>query len=237
VDILVSDCFNVTQEFFRWEFATAVAGSILGINPFDQPDVEAAKVEARRITSEYEKTGSLPKEEPFFREGKISLYADPCNAQELQKTVGKDQTLKNYLRAHLDRLSPGDYFCILAYLPMDFEMDLPIEEIRTAVRNSRKIATCVGFGPRYLHSTGQAYKGGPDSGVFVEITANVDRDLPIPGHRLSFEVVNAAQARGDLEVLARRGRRLLRIHLEENSPEVLKLLKEAFPYDETHTYC
>jgi transaldolase / glucose-6-phosphate isomerase len=212
VRISVGDIYNLGQEFFRWEIATAVAGSIIGINPFDQPDVEASKVATRKLTEEYERSGSLPAETPIFEGEGIKLFADERNAKSLNQTV-KDRSLSGYLRAHLDLLKANDYFALLAYLEMNDANEAALQSARHAVRDRKHVATCLGFGPRFLHSTGQAYKGGPNTGVFLQITCDDAIDLPVPGQKYTFGTVKAAQARGDFEVLAERGRRALRVHL------------------------
>ncbi len=208
IRIAVADTYDLGQEFFRWEIATAVAGSIIGINAFNQPDVEASKVETRKLTNEYEKTGSLPAEKPIFEQAAIKLFADSKNAAALG-----DGNIGGRLREHLNRIKPGDYFALLAYIQMNPEHEALLQEIRHAIRDSKQVATCLGFGPRFLHSTGQAYKGGPNSGVFLQITCDDANDLPVPGQKYTFGVVKAAQARGDFQVLADRGRRALRVHL------------------------
>ncbi len=215
VRIAVQDPYDVGQEFFRWEIATAVAGSILGINPFNQPDVEASKVATRKLTAEYEKTGSLPRETPIFQRGGVQLFTDEQNASALAKTAGRKASLAGYLKAHLNRLQAGDYFTVLAYLEMNEANEAQLQTIRHAVRDAKRVATCLGFGPRFLHSTGQAYKGGPNTGVFLQITCDDAKDLPVPGQKYTFGVVKAAQARGDFQVLAERGRRALRVHLAD----------------------
>jgi transaldolase/glucose-6-phosphate isomerase len=212
VHILVRDVYNLGQEFFRWEIATAVAGSIIGINPFDQPDVEASKIATRRLTDEYEQTGSLPAETPLFEADGIKLFADRRNASALNEAVS-NRSLTGYLRAHLERLHANDYFAALAYVEMNESHEQLLQTMRLDVRNHKRTATCLGFGPRFQHSTGQAYKGGPNSGVFVQITCDDALDLPVPGQKYTFGIVKAAQARGDFEVLAERGRRALRVHL------------------------
>ena len=226
VRISVNDTYDLGQEFFRWEIATAVAGSILGINAFNQPDVEASKIETRKLTSEYEKAGSLPPEKPFFEQGGIKLFADPKNAS----AVGSGN-LGGRLRAHLARIQPGDYFALLGYVEMNPAHEARLQEIRLAIRDAKQVATCLGFGPRFLHSTGQAYKGGPNSGVFLQITCDDANDLQVPGQKYTFGVVKAAQARGDFQVLADRGRRALRVHLGKNVElglsELLTIVAEA----------
>jgi glucose-6-phosphate isomerase len=212
VTISVADVYNLGQEFFRWEIATAVAGSIIGINPFDQPDVEASKVATRKLTEEYERSGSLPAETPIFEAEDVKLFADDKNAGALNEEVS-DHSLTGYLKAHLDRLKAGDYFALLAYVEMNQAHERALQLARHAVRDHKRVATCLGFGPRFLHSTGQAYKGGPNTGVFLQITCDDAADLPVPGQKYTFGIVKSAQARGDFEVLAERGRRALRVHL------------------------
>lgn len=211
IRIAVKDVWDIGQEFFRWEIATAVAGAVIGINPFDQPDVEASKVKARTLTDEYEKTHTLPTEAALFERDGISLYADARNAGQL----GRRDSLDDYLKAHFGRLQAGDYAAFLAYIERDGAHTDTLREIRALVRDNTHAATCVGFGPRFQHSTGQAYKGGPNTGVFLQITCDDPHDLSIPGHSYTFGVVKAAQARGDLEVLNERGRRTLRAHLKD----------------------
>jgi transaldolase / glucose-6-phosphate isomerase len=216
VHIAMSDTYDLGAEFFRWGIATAVAGAIIGINAFNQPDVEASKVATRSLTSEYEKNGSLPAEKPILEDAGIKLFTDQKNAAELAKSANGDNTLAGYLKAHLSRIHPGDYFAVLGYIQMIAEYEQGLQSIRHAVRDKKRVATCLGFGPRFLHSTGQAYKGGPNSGVFLQVTCDDSVELPVPGQKYTFGIVKAAQARGDFQVLAERGRRALRVHLSSN---------------------
>ena len=226
IRIDVPDIDHVGQEFFRWEIATAVAGSIIGINAFNQPDVEASKVVTRELTEEFEKTGSLPVETPIFEADGVALYTDERNAAELRSLAGENAGLADYLKAHLGRLSAGDYFAILGYVNrLNQAHEKSMQAIRHCVRDKFKVATCLGFGPRFLHSTGQAYKGGPNSGVFLQITCDDANDIQVPNHKYSFGVVKAAQARGDFSVLAERERRALRIHLGKDTETGLKQLE------------
>jgi transaldolase/glucose-6-phosphate isomerase len=227
VRISVPERYDMGQEFFRWEFATAVAGAIMELNPFNQPDVEASKLATKRLTAEYERTGTLPLDSPIFEAEGITLYADPHYATLLHTAAGPAPSLKGYLTAHLNRLAAGEYFALLAYLEMNPEHDATLQAIRHKVRDRKQVATCLGFGPRFLHSTGQAYKGGPNSGLFLQITSEDAVDLPVPGQRYSFGVVKAAQARGDFQVLAERGRRLLRVHLGADVRAGLATLKSV----------
>jgi transaldolase / glucose-6-phosphate isomerase len=206
VRLRVLDPYHLGAEFFRWEVATAVASAIIGVNPFDQPDVEASKVATRALTDHYEKAGTLPPDSPLG-------VSDPAFAATL--------------KAHLESIKPGDYAAFLAYVPMNETHEAELSAIRLAVRDRFRVATCVGFGPRYLHSTGQAYKGGPNSGVFVQITCDDAGDLPVPGRRYSFGVVKNAQALGDFQVLRERGRRALRVHLGTDVKNGLARLRQA----------
>jgi transaldolase/glucose-6-phosphate isomerase len=223
VRITLPNVYALGQEFFRWEIATAVAGSIIGINAFNQPDVEASKIETKKLTSQYEATGSLPPESPFFIGKDAKLFADDKNSAAL--AGGK--SLNEIVKTHLSRIGAGDYFAVLGYIPMNAENEKALQAIRMSVRDAKKVATCLGFGPRFLHSTGQAYKGGPNSGVFLQITCDDASDLAVPGQKYTFGVVKAAQARGDFAVLAERGRRALRVHLGKNLKSGLNALAKA----------
>ena len=223
VRIVLPDVYNLGQEFFRWEIATAVAGALIGINAFNQPDVEASKVETRKLTSEYESSGKLPPESPFFTGDGAKLYADRQNAAALKGAT----TLAAILKKHLARINAGDYFAVLGYLTMNEANEEALQTIRLAVRDNKKVASVLGFGPRFLHSTGQAYKGGPNSGVFLQITCDDAVDILVPGQTYTFGVVKAAQARGDFAVLAERDRRALRVHLGKDVTAGLANLTDA----------
>lgn len=227
VEIELADTYDLGQEFFRWEIATAVAGSILKINPFNQPDVEASKIVTRQLTEAYEKTGRLPGESPIFDQGGIKLFTDERNAANLKGLAGSDGSLTGFLRAHLSQLKPGDYMALLAYIEMNSAHEEKLQAMRHAVRDRKQVATCLGFGPRFLHSTGQAYKGGPNSGVFLQITCDDANDLPVPEQKYTFGTVKAAQARGDFQVLAERKRRTLRVHLSKDVNAGLETLGRA----------
>jgi transaldolase / glucose-6-phosphate isomerase len=212
--ISVKDIWHIGQEFFRWEIATAVAGSIIGIDPFNQPDVEASKDKTRALTYAYEKSHRLPEEQPVFRENGVALYADLRNASQLDR----HNTLAGYLKSHFGRVhaggKSGDYVALLAYIERNASHTRALTAMRTHIRDKTRAATCLGFGPRFQHSTGQAYKGGPNSGVFLQVTCDDPADIDVPGHSYSFGVVKAAQASGDLAVLVERDRRTLRVHLK-----------------------
>lgn len=227
VTITINDIYALGQEFFRWEFATAVAGSIMKINPFNQPDVEAAKIEARKLTDEYEEKGELPPETPFYEEDGIKLFSGEEYAGHLKGSI-EDESLSAYLEAHILGIEENDYFALLGYIEMSEENEMMLQALREKVLESTPAATCLGFGPRFLHSTGQAYKGGPNTGVFLQITADDEADIAVPDQKYSFGVVKAAQARGDFQVLLDRDRRALRVHLrsdvKEGLQKIIKLL-------------
>jgi len=214
VEIDVARREDLGAAMFRWEVATAVAGAALGVDPFDQPDVESAKVEARKLTATLEATGELPEEAPCAVDGDFAFFADPGFAASLPADAGA----ADVLAAHLRRARAGDYFAILAFLEMSSRTEAPLRRLRLRVRDRLRIATSLGFGPRYLHSTGQAHKGGPASGLFLMVTADPREDLPVPGQRPTFGQVLSAQARGDFEVLRSRERRALRVHLAGGDP-------------------
>ncbi len=225
IRIEIADKMTLGQEFFRWEIATAVAGSILGVNAFNQPDVEASKGATRKLTSEYEKSGALPAETPFFQASGIKLFADEANAAALRKGAGGNGTLASYLAAHFNRVGKNDYVALLAYVEMSEKHRALLNMTADRLASAKGTPACVEFGPRFLHSTGQLYKGGPNSGVFLQITCDDAVDLPVPGQRYTFGVVKAAQARGDFEVLAERKRRALRIHIGKDVEAGLKNLE------------
>lgn len=224
--IVLTSPDDIGQEFFRFEIATAVAGAVLGINPFDQPDVESAKVKTRELIAAFEKSGALPAETAAVSTSDADLFTDDKNAATLRK-AGADGDLASWLKAHLGRAGNGDYVALLAYIERNPAHIDTLQSIRMALRDARHVATCAEFGPRFLHSTGQAYKGGPDSGLFLQITADDAEDLAVPGQAASFGVIKAAQARGDFNVLTERRRRALRVHLKGDLARGLKLLDAA----------
>ncbi len=226
VRIAVTSPQHIGQEFFRFEIATAVVGATMGINPFDQPDVEAAKIKTRELTSAFEKSGSLPAEKPVTTDGNIEIYTDDKNATALRK-AGANGKLGSWLKPHLARLQAGDYAALLAYLDRDESNINAVQTARMAIRDKKHVATCVGFGPRFLHSSGQAYKGGPNTGVFLQITADDSKDLGIPGQKASFGIIKAAQARGDFGVLTDRGRRALRLHIKGDVAKGIATIRDA----------
>ena len=225
VRIGIRSRMSLGQEFFRWEVATAVAGAVIGINPFDQPDVEASKTATRTLTDAYETDGSLPAESPVAAGSGLALFAAADYAALLKEMAG-GAAPEVLIRAHLAAVGEGDYVAFLAYVPMTAAHEEILNEMRRFVRDAKRVATCLGFGPRFLHSTGQCYKGGPDSGVFLQITCGDAADLAVPGRKFTFGVVKAAQARGDFKVLADRRRRVLRVRLGPDVASGLATLKK-----------
>jgi len=213
VRIDLAESLDLAGELFRWEFATAVAGAVLELNPFDQPDVESAKREARELMADYEREGCLPETTPLLREGGLALFADPG----LAPPADVEQAIAD----HFARTVPGDYIALNAYLPMDDANRLALERLRQVLSAKLQVPATLGFGPRFLHSTGQLHKGGPNNGVFLQLTADDPLDLPVPEQRYSFGVLKQAQARGDFAVLCERGRRALHLHLPAHDSTTL----------------
>jgi transaldolase/glucose-6-phosphate isomerase len=212
VRITLASANGLFQEFFRWETATAIAGAVIGLDPFDQPDVEASKVKTRALTDAYESGQRVDQPSPMFEADGVAIYADAANAAALAKAV-TTPGLEAYLAAQIARAAAGDYLGILAYIDRNPAHTEVLQVARQHLRDVTRLATVLQFGPRFLHSTGQAYKGGPNTGVFLQITADPAQDLAIPGRAASFGVVVAAEAQGDLAVLEERGRRAIRLHI------------------------
>jgi transaldolase/glucose-6-phosphate isomerase len=227
ISIRVATRYDLGEEFVRWEIATAIAGAVIGINPFNQPDVEASKIATRALTNEYEQTGKLPSEAPFFEGESMKLFADASNADAIRSAAGSAPSVVSLLKAHLGRLGQGDYFALLAYVEMNALHEAALQGARHRVRDRKRVATCLGFGPRFLHSTGQGYKGGPDTGVFLQVTCDDGHDLGVPGQKYTFGLVKAAQARGDFQVLSERNRRALRVHIGPDVAAGLRALDAA----------
>ena len=206
------DCtslMNLGQEFFRWEMATATAGSLLGINAFDQPNVQESKEFTKFYLEEFKQNGRLPEESPVITDGDVRIFADDANRQALNGA----SSLAHAVAAHLSRVRTGDYVAINAYLERTPTVHDAFQRIRTIIRDAKRVATTLGYGPRFLHSTGQLHKGGPDSGVFLQVTADQKADLDIPDEPYSFGTLATAQALGDMKSLCTRNRRVIRIHL------------------------
>lgn len=212
----LAEPLDLGQEFFRWETATAVAGHLLGVNPFDEPNVQESKDNTAAILESYQDNGALPAEEPAVSAGALSLYGD-CRGGSLGEA----------LRGFLDQIGTGDYVAIMAYLPQDDAVQDRVDAIRDMLRTSTRAATTVGFGPRFLHSTGQLHKGGPNTAVCLQLTADIDEDVPIPDAPYAFGTFIQAQALGDMRSLQGHGRRVLRVHLGADYSIGLAALEQA----------
>jgi len=193
----LADVYDLGAEFFRWEMATAVAGSILGINPFDQPNVQAAKNMTESVLRQFESSGKLPDmEEPAF------------------------------ITELLDQAGAGDYLAIMAYIPQSPETDAALDGLRSRVMEKYGIATTMGYGPRFLHSTGQLHKGGLAFGLFLQITGEPVRDITIPGVSFTFGVLADAQALGDLQALRGSGRRAVRVDVGQDPGQGIRKMAD-----------
>jgi hypothetical protein len=209
----IQDNYALGSEYYRWEVATAIACSILGVNAFDQPDVQDSKNRTTAKISYYQQHGAFDESKPSLEEKGILVYGKlPATSRTVTEIIGK----------FLAQGNPGDYVAINAYLKRDRRNETSLQELRSGIRAKTKLATTVGFGPRFLHSTGQLHKGGPNNGLFLVITADSKKDIEIPDQGLSFGAMIHGQALGDLEALEARGRRVLHIHL--SNPEKLKNL-------------
>ncbi|HEX8887820.1 MAG TPA: bifunctional transaldolase/phosoglucose isomerase [Pyrinomonadaceae bacterium] len=217
----LTDIYDLGEEFFLWEIATAFAGWRLGINPFDQPNVQESKDATKELLGEFEKEGKLVEQAVLVTDGMLTLYTDDAGQEHLPPSSVADA-----LRAHLAKAGPGDYIAMLDYIEESPDHDALIQEIRTQLRDATHCATTTGYGPRFLHSTGQLHKGGADNGVFLQITAQDKTDLPIPGHTYTFNILKQAQARGDFRSLSTRGRRAIRVDLGSDSVAGLKRLRD-----------
>jgi transaldolase/glucose-6-phosphate isomerase len=210
-------------ELVRFEVATAIMGAMLEVDPFDEPDVAASKARTKELL-DAAKDGKLAPEEPALRGGGLALFTSTAHANVLRKaagTLGAAAAAKpsHWVAAHLALAEPGDYLALLAFLPPTDALGATLRTLQARLRDATRLATTVGFGPRYLHSTGQLHKGGPNTGLFFQLTGAGGKDLEIPGKPYSFATLFAAQARADLDILLARGRRALRIHLEDGKPE------------------
>jgi len=223
VTIRLQDLYDLGAEFFRWEFATAVAGAVIGVDPFDQPNVQESKDNTKRLIGEFRAHGRLPEEDPLLADGRIRLYGDQATADAMKGA----ETLGDTLRRFLKRIKTGDYVALTAYLQATPAHAEALAAIRSSIRDRFRVATTLGYGPRFLHSTGQLHKGGGDNGVFLQFTVNDPVDLSIPGEPYTFGVMKAAQALGDLQSLISRSRRVLRIHVTGNISTGLRRVLEA----------
>lgn len=218
---VLNDEYDLGAEFFIWEMATAFAGWRLGINPFDQPNVQESKDATKALLEKYKKEGKLPEQKASASDGGLTVYAGG------EGGLSSGASVQEVLRAHCGQIKPGDYVALLAYLEETPEHSAALQEIRTSVREATQAATTMGYGPRFLHSTGQLHKGGPDSGVFIQITAPDKVDFPIPGEPYTFSVLKDAQALGDFQSLLAHRRRAIRVDLGKDVVAGLQKLNEV----------
>jgi transaldolase/glucose-6-phosphate isomerase len=212
----LADKYDLAAEFFRWEFATAVAGAHLGIDPFDEPNVQESKDNTKAVLQQYEDSGALPDEPAAVTDGALRVYGNVSGS-----------TASEALAAHLDTANPGDYVALMAYVAPDDASQRALQTLRVAIRAQRRLATTLGFGPRFLHSTGQLHKGGPNTGVYIQITADDGTDVSIPGQPFTFSILKRAQAAGDLQSLRSHGRRVVRVHIAGDLGAGLASLTDA----------
>ena len=212
--------------FLRWEIATAVMGALIEVDPFDEPNVTESKEKTKALLAQAQQAGGkLSPAEPALRADGLALFCSPEHANVLRKAGA---SAAQWIGAHLALGKPGDYVALLAYLTPDDALHRQLNELQGLVRDATRLACTSGFGPRFLHSTGQLHKGGPNTGVFLQATSDGGKDLPIPGQPYGFATLFAAQARGDLEVLQARGRRALRVHVEDgNAARFVQAVREA----------
>jgi len=237
VRIYLDDVCDLGREYFRWEVATATASALLGVNPFDEPNVRESKDNTNRLLDDFKESGRLPEDKPLLDEGNIKLYCDAETQAVLDKIraagSSKDVSLRSYLKAHLNQCRPGDYFALMGFVHTSPAVDAILQSMRAHLRNAYKAPTTLGYGPRFLHSTGQLHKGGPNNGVFIQFTADDAEDVPIPGEAFGFGILKQAQAIGDAVSLRSKGRRLIRLHLgrdvEAGLKRVLDLIRTAVP--------
>ncbi len=216
------DALDLGEEFYVWELSTAIAGVIIGIDAFDQPNVQESKDNTRHLLEEYKTNGALPEQDEAAQGRGLTALASSDTIQEL----GAGLSIADFIVAHLKRAGEGDYVALCDYIQESAEHEAAIQAIRVHLRDALKVATTTGYGPRFLHSTGQLHKGGPASGVFLQLTADAKKDVPIPGEPYTFGVLKQAQALGDFHSLASRNRRAIRVHLGTDAEAGLKAILE-----------
>jgi len=227
IEIALSDRADLAGEFFRWEVATSLAGAVLGIDPFDEPNVQESKDLTAGILAEIEKTGATPAGRPKTREEGLEVYASDDLWRALTSNTPGHPSLEMLLGRFLALKKPGDYIAILAFLERTAATESAFAHLRREIRDAMRIPVLQGYGPRYLHSIGQLYKGGPAEGMFLEITAAAAQDLPIPESRITFGTLELAQALGDLRALESRGKAALRLHVAGSVTQGLATIGHA----------
>ena len=222
VDLVLEDPLDLGETFFLWEFAVAVAGSLMGIDAFDQPNVQESKDNTKRILEEYKSNGSLPKQAAVGAPGKVTIFSSGGSRGPAGSSNPNDT-----LATLLSMVTPGDYVALTEYFAQTPKRDELLAEIRAEISQNLRVATTTGYGPRFLHSTGQLHKGGSDAGVFIQLTSDDAQDVPIPGEKFGFSVLKQSQALGDFQSLASRGRRAIRIDLGRDIDGGLQWLLET----------
>jgi glucose-6-phosphate isomerase len=225
IRIGLRDKLDLGQEFFRWEVATATAGALLGIDPFDQPNVRESKENTRELLEGFHAQGKFPEQEPLLESHGLKFYSDGATRAHLANLGVGGKSPEEGLAAFLSQARPGDYVALMAFLEPRAERTAALQSIRLRLRDALRLATTLGYGPRFLHSTGQLHKGGANNGLFIQITADDAQDLPIPGAPYSFSTLKQAQALGDLRSLESKQRRVIRLHLGKDVPGQLARLE------------
>ena len=230
VKIRFDDKYDLGQEYFRWEMAIATAGAILGVNAFDEPNVKESKDNTNRLLEEFKSKGSLPEEKPVVEEMGIKLFCDAEMKESLDeiRAAGPyaDHSIQSYIKAQLDQFEPGDYFALMGFVQQSALMTASFQCVRGQLRDAYKAATSFGYGPRFLHSVGQLHKGGPNTGIYIQFTADDPQDVPIPGEQYTFGTLKHAQALGDEMSLRSKGRPLIRLHLGRDVSEGMNRVLE-----------
>lgn len=215
----LTDIYDLGAEFFLWELATAFAGWRLGINPFDQPNVQESKDATRALLEKFIQEGKLEEDSPLARANGLTIYGG-------ERMEEQSNSVAEQLRQHFSRAKSGDYLALLAYIEETPEIESALQSLRISLRDATGCATTVGYGPRFLHSTGQLHKGGPDSGVFIQLTATDETDLKVPGAPYTFSILKQAQAQGDFQSLLSHRRRAIRVDLGSDVLGGLQRLRE-----------
>jgi glucose-6-phosphate isomerase len=213
-------------EFFRWELATATVGAILCVNPFDEPDVAESKQRTRDLLSAWQRQGAASEEHLLLEADGVTIYADE---KQLQARRGRAGSMRDLLKAFAGQMKAPDYLALLPYFQRTPARHEALQALRGAFRSRHRVATTLGYGPQYLHSTGQIHKGGPNTGVFIMFTAEASEDIPIPGETYGFATLQRAQALGDYLALTHKHRRVIRLHLGSDVEGGLKRIGESLP--------
>ena len=212
----LNDRYDIAREFMRWELATAAAGSVIGINPFDQPNVQESKDVTKQFIAQVEKEGSLPAVRPTTEAEGLTFYGPV-----------EGDSVCDLIASFLDDRKPGDFITLQAYLTESEKLTEALDKLQGCLRDTTTLATTKGYGPRFLHSTGQFHKGGPNGGHFIQLTQDIGEDAPLPGRKYTFGIFRNAQVLGDHDTLVKHGRRVIRIHLGADALEGVDKITKA----------